>query len=72
MSCTRASSGRLQPRKMGVVDNSHKQCTQGTAQYETRQQVAATAAEELYATVTGMEREVTDPVPVRDSIRNHS
>jgi hypothetical protein len=48
---------------LNFVDNSHKQCTQGTAQYETRQQVAATAAKELYATVTGMEREVTDPVP---------
>jgi hypothetical protein len=48
---------------LNFADNSHKQCTQGTAQYETRQQVAATAAKELYETVTGMEREVTDPVP---------
>jgi hypothetical protein len=58
---------------LNFVDN----CTQGTAQYETRQQVAATAAKELYATVTGMEREVTDPVPavltiLYESIRNHS
>jgi hypothetical protein len=48
---------------LNFVDNSHKQCTQGIARCETRQQVAATAAKELYAAVTGVGREVGDPVP---------
>jgi hypothetical protein len=48
---------------LNFVDNSHKQCTQGIARCETRQQVAATAAKKIYAAVTGVGREVTDPVP---------